>query len=60
MKNLLKKLACEDRGQDLVEYALLAAGIGIFLIPTIPAVGEALEDVYDNIAQEITEIGGGN
>ena len=39
MKNLLKRLMSEDRGQDVIEYALLAAGISVIAIPTVPAVG---------------------
>ena len=37
MKNLLKRLVSEERGQDVIEYALLAAGISIIVIPTVPA-----------------------
>ncbi len=36
MKNLLKRLVVEEQGQDVIEYALLAAGISIAVIPTVP------------------------
>jgi Flp pilus assembly pilin Flp len=53
MKNLLKRLVSEDRGQDVIEYALLAAGISIILIPTVPAIGSALNLVYGNINTQV-------
>jgi pilus assembly protein Flp/PilA len=53
MKNLLKRLVSEDRGQDVIEYALLAAGISIVLIPTVPAIGTALNAVYGNITTQV-------
>jgi Flp pilus assembly pilin Flp len=53
MKNLLKRLVSEDRGQDVIEYALLAAGISIILIPTVPAIGTALNAVYGNINTQV-------
>ncbi|MCC7178319.1 MAG: Flp family type IVb pilin [Acidobacteria bacterium] len=53
MKNLLKRLVSEDRGQDVIEYALLAAGISIVLIPTVPAIGQTLDAVYGNINTEV-------
>jgi Flp pilus assembly pilin Flp len=53
MKNLLKRLVSEDRGQDVIEYALLAAGISIILIPTVPAIGNALNAVYGNINTQV-------
>jgi Flp pilus assembly pilin Flp len=53
MKNLLKRLLREDRGQDVIEYALLAAGIGIVLVPTVPQIGTALNTVYGNINTQV-------
>lgn len=57
MLNLVQKLAREERGQDLVEYALLAAGIGIALIPTIPSLATALIGAYDRITSQVETIG---
>ncbi len=59
MKDLLKRLVREEQGQDVIEYALLAAGIGVALIPTIPLLGNALQGVYGNITGQVTTIGGG-
>ena len=42
MKTLLKKLVRDEQGQDVIEYALLAAGISIIVIPTVPGIGTAV------------------
>jgi pilus assembly protein Flp/PilA len=59
MKNLLKRLVVEEQGQDVIEYALLAAAIGVVLIPTVPAIGTALNAVYGNITTEVQGLPGG-
>jgi Flp pilus assembly pilin Flp len=57
MTPLLRRLAHEESGQDIIEYALVAAGIGILLIPTIPVLGQALITVYTRITTQVTNIG---
>lgn len=57
MTQLLRRLAHDESGQDIIEYALVAAGIGILLIPTIPTLGQALITVYTNITTQVTNIG---
>ena len=54
--SLLKQLIQDDRGQDVIEYALLAAGISIIVIPTVPAIGKALDLVYVRISDRVKEI----
>jgi Flp pilus assembly pilin Flp len=49
MKNLLKRLLSEDRGQDVIEYALLAAGISIIVIPVAPQIGAEVLQAYNAI-----------
>lgn len=56
MSNLLKKLVRDERGQDVIEYALLAAGISIIVIPTVPAIGDALDAVYSRISTAVSTI----
>lgn len=56
MTQLLRRLATEDSGQDIIEYALLAAGIGILLIPIVPQIGQTLLTVYGNINTQVTAI----
>ena len=56
MKNLLKKLVRDEQGQDVIEYALLAAGISIIVIPTVPAIGTAVNLVYVRISAAVATI----
>ena len=49
MKSLIKRLFVEEKGQDVIEYALLAAGISIVAIPTVPAIGQAVDAAYTRI-----------
>jgi Flp pilus assembly pilin Flp len=56
MKNLLKRLLSEDRGQDVIEYALLAAAISVVAIPIVPAMGTYLGDVYTFISTQVLQI----
>lgn len=45
---LLKRLAADDRGQDLVEYGLLAAIIGIAGYLLFPQIEAAMEAAYES------------
>ena len=56
MKNLMKRLFVEEQGQDVIEYALLAAGISIIVIPTVPLIGTAVNDVYVEIDTAVRTI----
>jgi Flp pilus assembly pilin Flp len=56
MKKLLMKLVVEEQGQDVIEYALLAAAISIVVIPTVPAIGTAVNEAYNKIKTEAEKI----
>lgn len=45
----LSKLIREEKGQDMVEYALLAAFISIVAIVTIRNIGPLVDAVYQNV-----------
>ena len=45
---LLKRLAVEANGQDLVEYALLAAFIALAGLVTLQGIETSLHDAYGN------------
>ena len=53
MKKLLSKLVRDERGQDVIEYALLAAGISVVIIPIAPTIGETLVTVYGDIKTKV-------
>ena len=56
MRALLGKLIRDEQGQDVIEYALLAAGISIIVIPTVPLIGTAVNAVYVRINEKVGEI----
>ncbi len=58
MTELMRRLVMEDKGQDVIEYALLAAGIAVVLIPTVPLIGAALNGVYGNINTQVRALPG--
>jgi pilus assembly protein Flp/PilA len=58
--NLVTRLVREEEGQDLIEYVLLAAGIGVALIPTVPLLATALQTQYGNVTTAVNGIGGGS
>ena len=58
MKTLLKRLIQEEAGQDVIEYALLAAGISVIIIPIAPDIGDVLVNVYNDILDKVGDIPG--
>jgi Flp pilus assembly pilin Flp len=50
----LTRLIREDKGQDMVEYALLAAFISIVAIVTIRNIGPLVDAVYQNVQAALT------
>ena len=57
MKQLLIRLVKEERGQDLVEYALIVAAVGLALITTVNTLSTAIVSLYSSITQGLTSIG---
>ena len=53
MMNLLKRLLYEERGQDLVEYALLTGGIGVTIITGANDIGTAIDALYARIEGDV-------
>ena len=45
---ILKRFAVDDRGQDLIEYALLASIIGIAGVLTIPIISAKMGTNFSN------------
>lgn len=56
MKNLLKRLVREEQGQDVVEYALLAAGISVMAIPFVPGIGTWVGSAWGFIETQVTSV----
>ena len=46
MKNLFNRFVNEEAGQDLIEYALLAALIAVFAVGAVATVGNTVNTVF--------------
>jgi Flp pilus assembly pilin Flp len=47
--NLLRRFIREEDGQDMVEYALLAAFISIVAIAALRAIGPLVNAIYERV-----------
>ncbi len=56
VKNLLKRLMQEEAGQDVIEYALLGAGISIVAIAAIAAIGPLVDGIYVRIQGALGQV----
>jgi pilus assembly protein Flp/PilA len=51
--NLVKSVARQDEGQDLLEYALLVALIALIAIGAVAAAGTSVQAIFNNIAGQL-------
>ena len=49
MKNLFARFVREEEGQDIIEYALLAAFISVLAWLTLQAIGQDVQVMYSNV-----------
>ncbi len=56
MKELFKRFAQDDSGQDLIEYALLAGFISLVAVAAITTVGTGINTVYGNLNTQVAAI----
>jgi pilus assembly protein Flp/PilA len=52
VKNLITRLVREDDGQDVVEYALLAAFISIIAATVISTIGTDINAIFAKVKQQ--------
>ncbi|MBI1896003.1 MAG: Flp family type IVb pilin [Acidobacteria bacterium] len=57
MKYILIRLAQDEQGQDLVEYALIVAAVGLALITTVNQLSTAVVSLYSSITDGLASIG---
>ena len=57
MKTLLFGLIRDEQGQDLVEYALIVAAVGLALITTVNQLSAAVVSLYQSITGDLASIG---
>ena len=49
MKNLIQRFIREEDGQDIIEYALLAAFISLAAIIAMTALGDGISGLFDRV-----------
>ncbi|HZT29796.1 MAG TPA: Flp family type IVb pilin [Bryobacteraceae bacterium] len=57
MKALMIRLWREEDGQDLVEYALIVAAVGLALITTVNQLSQGVVSLYQSITGDLASIG---
>lgn len=54
---LMKKFVRDEQGQDLVEYALIVAAVGLALITTVNQLSQGIVSLYSSITGDLSSIG---
>ena len=54
MKNLIQRFIREEEGQDMIEYALLAAFISIVAIASIILIGPKISTIFRNVNSAVS------
>ena len=57
MKDIAKRLLREEAGQDLVEYALLMALIGLIAVASMQTVGSTIKNIFAYAAANLSQSG---
>jgi pilus assembly protein Flp/PilA len=59
MKTFVMQFLRDEQGQDLVEYALLVAAVGLALIATVNNLSTQIVSLYSSITTGLGSIGAG-
>jgi pilus assembly protein Flp/PilA len=54
VKLLFKKLVTEDSGQDLIEYALVAALVGLGSVAAVSGLDNSLKNTFNGVGSALT------
>ena len=57
MKALVIRFIRDEQGQDLVEYALIVAAVGLALITTVNQLSQGIVSLYQSITGDLASIG---
>jgi Flp pilus assembly pilin Flp len=57
MKTLILNFIRDEQGQDLVEYALIVAAVGLALITTVNQLSQGVVSLYQSITGDLSSIG---
>lgn len=57
MQELAIRFIRDEQGQDLVEYALIVAAVGLALITTVNQLSQGVVSLYQSITGDLSSIG---
>jgi Flp pilus assembly pilin Flp len=57
MRALVVQFIRDEQGQDLVEYALIVAAVGLALITTVNQLSQGIVSLYQSITGDLSSIG---
>jgi Flp pilus assembly pilin Flp len=57
MKAFISRFIRDEQGQDLVEYALIVAAVGLALITTVNQLSQGIVSLYQSITGDLSSIG---
>jgi Flp pilus assembly pilin Flp len=57
MKEFVTRFVRDEQGQDLVEYALIVAAVGLALITTVNQLSQGIVSLYQSITGDLSSIG---
>jgi Flp pilus assembly pilin Flp len=57
MRALIFNFIRDEQGQDLVEYALIVAAVGLALITTVNQLSSGIVSLYQSITGDLSSIG---
>lgn len=57
MKRMIHNFIRDEQGQDLVEYALIVAAVGLALITTVNQLSQGVVSLYQSITGDLNSIG---
>jgi len=57
MKAAILRFIRDEQGQDLVEYALIVAAVGLALITTVNQLSQGIVSLYQSITGDLSSIG---
>jgi len=53
MSEFIRRIWCEDAGQDIAEYAVMLAVILVLVVGTIRLIGSNANNAFSNVASSI-------
>ena len=54
MKQLLKNLMNDESGQDLIEYALVAALVGLGAVASMQSLANSIGNTFNSVGNSLT------